>query len=309
MSPAVSVIIPAHDAAAFLADAIASSLAQSLEDIEVIVVDDGSHDATWSIIGAAAAADSRIRPVRRPAAGGPGAARNAALAVARGRWIAPLDADDLFAPDRLRRLVAQAEGFGTDLVADNPERRDYATGRTLGQLLPGPLPEAPLGPLELIQGDMPDQPAAAKLGFLKPLFRREFLTRHGLHYAEDIRVGEDVLLVFACLAMGARMQLLPEPGYVYRIRTGSVSQSGAGTLPLAAANRRMQALAPPEDAALRALLRHRQALLDLDCFSAAVAQGQPAEALRHVTWSSPRLVLRQFRIAAGAIRRRGLAAG
>lgn len=324
MPIAASVIIPAHDAAAFLAEAIASSLAQTLDAIEVIVIDDGSADATWDIITAAAAADRRIRPVRRATAGGPGAARNAGLALAQGRWIAPLDADDLLAPDRLRSLIAQAETLGADLVADNPERRDYASGRILGQLLPHPLPKAPLGPLALVRGDMPDQPPEGKLGFLKPVIRRDFMARHGLRYEEQIRVGEDFLLLFACLAQSvpqgaiqaapegathgaphrAGLHLLPEPGYIYRIRTGSLSAPGEGALHLAEANRRMQALAPAGDAPLRALLRQRQRMLDLDAFAQAIAVGQPSEALRHVVWGRPSLALRQARIAAGALRQR-----
>lgn len=321
MPIAASVIIPAHDAAAFLAEAIASSLAQTLDAIEVIVIDDGSADATWDIITAAAAADRRIRPVRRATAGGPGAARNAGLALAQGRWIAPLDADDLLAPDRLRSLITQAEARGADLVADNPERRDFVSGRILGRLLPRPLPKAPLGPLALVRGDMPDQPPEGKLGFLKPVIRRDFMTRHGLRYEEEIRVGEDFLLLFACLAQGAYqdanqdaapqgaspgagLHLLPEPGYIYRIRPRSLSAPGDGALHLAEANRRMQALAPAGDAPLRALLRERQRMLDIDAFAQAIAVGQPSEALRHVVWGRPNLALRQARIAAGALRQR-----
>ena len=317
MPIAASVIIPAHDAATFLAEAIASSLAQTLDAIEVIVIDDGSTDATWDVITAAAAADRRIRPLRRASAGGPSAARNAGLALAKGRWIAPLDADDLLAPDRLRSLVTQAEARGADLVADNPERRDYHSGRVLGRLLPPPLPQAPLGPLDLVRGDMPDQPPEGKLGYLKPLIRREFLDRHKLRYAEDIRVGEDFLLLFACLVQGAEqgdahqdahlgagLHLLPEPGYIYRIRSGSLSAPGDGALHLAAANRHMQAMAPVGDAPLLALLHKRQQLLDLDAFAQAIASGAPAAALHHVVWGSPGLALRQARIAAGALRQR-----
>ncbi|MDN3565067.1 glycosyltransferase family 2 protein [Paeniroseomonas aquatica] len=306
MPPVASVVIPAHDAAAFLGEALAACLAQTLPEIEVIVVDDGSRDRTWDILTAAAAGDRRIRPLRRAAAGGPGAARNAGLDLAEGRWVALLDADDLFLPDRLQRLVGQAERLQADLVADNPERRDFASGRRLGSLLPAAATSAgPLSLLALVQGDMPDQPADSKLGYLKPVFRRSFLEQHRLRYAEDIRVGEDFLFLFECLARGGRCHLLPEPGYVYRVREGSLSQGNAGALQLSRANRRLPGLLPPgAEPALRALLRRRQRLIDFDCFAFEIAGGHPGAALRHLHWGGPAHALRQFRLAAGAARRR-----
>ncbi|WP_296310237.1 glycosyltransferase family 2 protein [Pseudomonas sp.] len=307
--PVASIIIPAHDAADFLGEALNSCLAQTLSDIEVIVVDDGSRDGTWDILTEAATSDRRIHPLRRPVAGGPGAARNAGLDLATGRWIAPLDADDLFLPDRLERLVAQSEALQADLVADNPERRAYASGRRLGSLLPpGGSPTTggvPLSLLQLVQGDMPDQSAETKLGYLKPVFRRNFLVDLGLRYAEDIRVGEDFLFLFECLARGGRCHLLPDLGYVYRVRDGSLSNSEAGALPLSLANRRLFGLVPPgADPALSALLRRRQRLIDFDCFAFEIARRRPGAALRHVHWGGPGHALRQLRLVVGAARRR-----
>ena len=77
---------------------------QSFGDLEVIVVDDGSRDDTARIAADFAARDARFRLVRQANAG-TAAARNAALALARGEWIAPLDADDLWHPDKLARQV------------------------------------------------------------------------------------------------------------------------------------------------------------------------------------------------------------
>ncbi len=306
MPPVVSVVIPAHDAAAFLGEALASCLDQTLADTEVIVVDDGSRDATWDIIVAAAARDSRIRPHRHAVAGGPGAARNAGMALAQGRWIALLDADDLFPPDRLRRLVGRAEELDADLIADNPERREFASGRNLGTMLPASaIAAAPLSLLALVQGDMPDQPTGTKLGYLKPIFRRSFLTKHGLRYAEDVRVGEDFLFLFECLARGGRFHLLPETGYIYRVREGSISDGDVGAVPLSLVNRRLPGLLPSGgDPALRALLRRRQRLIDFNCFAFEIARGRPGAALRYLHWGGPGHALRQARLAAGAARRR-----
>ena len=100
----VSVLIPAFNAQATLLQTLQSVERQSFGDLEVIVVDDGSRDDTARIAADFAARDTRFRLVRQANAGA-AAARNAALALARGEWIAPLDADDLWHPDKLARQV------------------------------------------------------------------------------------------------------------------------------------------------------------------------------------------------------------
>jgi len=103
--PAVSVVIPARDAAATLGETIAALRAQVYPSWEAIVVDDGSTDATAGVAARAARADPRIRLIQRPGEGG-SAARNAGLAAARGDWLLFLDADDRIAPEHLARLTA-----------------------------------------------------------------------------------------------------------------------------------------------------------------------------------------------------------
>jgi glycosyltransferase involved in cell wall biosynthesis len=101
----VSVIIPAYNAAKFIRATIASVLAQTHADLEVIVVDDGSVDETASLVEAIAQDDSRVR-LHRQANAGVSAARNAALALASGAYIAPIDADDLWHPTKLEKQLA-----------------------------------------------------------------------------------------------------------------------------------------------------------------------------------------------------------
>jgi len=97
----VSVVIPAHDAEPFLAATIASALGQTLAPLEVLVVDDASRDATRDV------ASSFGSPVRVLQGEGRGvsAARNLGMAAARGEWIAWLDHDDLWEPEKLDRQV------------------------------------------------------------------------------------------------------------------------------------------------------------------------------------------------------------
>jgi glycosyltransferase involved in cell wall biosynthesis len=99
--PLISCIVPVYNGATYLAEAIDSIFAQSYTPVEVLVVDDGSTDATPEVI---AGYGDRIRSLRQENAG-PAAARNRGLAAARGELIAFLDADDLWHPDKLRRQL------------------------------------------------------------------------------------------------------------------------------------------------------------------------------------------------------------
>ena len=95
--PLVSILVPSYGRADFLADALASVVAQSVEDWECVVVDDASSEP----VALPAPVDPRIRLVRRDENGGPAAARNTALREARGAFVTFLDDDDLYTPDRL----------------------------------------------------------------------------------------------------------------------------------------------------------------------------------------------------------------
>nr|WP_265593962.1 glycosyltransferase family 2 protein [Haloferula sp. BvORR071] len=109
--PRVSVIVPAYNAEKWLPATLDSVCSQSLREIEILVVDDGSTDSTHEIAAAFAARDPRVILIRQDNAG-VGAARNRAIAAARGDYIAPLDADDLWYPEKLARQVDCMEAGG-----------------------------------------------------------------------------------------------------------------------------------------------------------------------------------------------------
>lgn len=104
VTPRVSVLIPVFNGAATLGETLASVQAQTITDFEVIIIDDGSKDDTAAVAARFAAADSRFRLVRRDN-GGVAAARNSGLELARAALIAPLDADDLWHPEKLERQL------------------------------------------------------------------------------------------------------------------------------------------------------------------------------------------------------------
>jgi glycosyltransferase involved in cell wall biosynthesis len=102
--PIVSVIVPTHNRRGLLAQAIASVARQTIEDIEIIVVDDGSDDDTPAFLGGLD--EPRLRVLRKDRAGGVVRARNDGIAVAGAPWLAFLDDDDLWAPTKLEHQLA-----------------------------------------------------------------------------------------------------------------------------------------------------------------------------------------------------------
>jgi len=105
-SPLVSVIIPAYNAEIFLEKTLWSVCNQSYSNAEILVVDDGSSDCTPEIVQAFTQQDSRVFLLQQPNAG-VAAARNLGIQKAQGEFIAPIDADDLWHPDAIAKLVAQ----------------------------------------------------------------------------------------------------------------------------------------------------------------------------------------------------------
>ncbi len=110
--PTVSVVIPAYNAAAYLGEALDSVLAQTYPPLEVIVVDDGSEDNTPQVVATYAGKFTYMRKQR----GGPASARNAGIRAASGEWIAFQDADDIWMPSLLEKLVKDSAKTGADLV-------------------------------------------------------------------------------------------------------------------------------------------------------------------------------------------------
>ena len=129
--PRCSVIIPCFNAAPTIFDTLQSALRQSVREIEVIVVDDGSSDRTPEIVAAIALADARVRLIRQ-ANGGVSAARNAGIAEARARIVAFLDADDLWAPDHLATHIRRIEYNVRLGLSFSPARFIDAHGRVTG---------------------------------------------------------------------------------------------------------------------------------------------------------------------------------
>jgi succinoglycan biosynthesis protein ExoO len=220
----VTVLIAAYNAAEFVGRAIASALAQSLAPLEVLVVDDASTDHTGAVVQQLAAADCRIRLITLQQNGGPSAARNAGLDAARGEWIAVLDADDAFMPQRLQRMLRFAVESTADIVVDNFRSYQLATHR-IGAPVLDPGPADSLIRFEDFLARARPLRNETDWGLLKPIFRRAFLQEHGLRYPLSSRHGEDFLFMVDAFLHGARYALVREAGYLYTGRSSNLSRS------------------------------------------------------------------------------------
>jgi succinoglycan biosynthesis protein ExoO len=224
--PAVSVIMPVYNGAQYLAAAVESVLSQTLSNLEVLIVDDGSVDATVRVAEQLAARDTRVQLLRHGRNRGQAAARNRALEKARGVWIAPVDADDQIRPDRLRVLVEAGEQEQADLIADGIIFEGARPPGAPPELMTWPGDGDELESLSaeaLIRSGL--QGECRSLGYLKPLMRRRFLDDCNLRYSEDLRFAEDFNFYARALFCGARFLLYPESHYVYWQTPASASRS------------------------------------------------------------------------------------
>lgn len=263
--PRVSVLVASYQVAPWLGQALASVLAQTLADLEVIVVDDASHDASPDIAAAFAARDSRVRLVRRDRNLGATATREEALGLARGRWLAVLDGDDRMAAERLERVVGAAEAVGADWLADDQWIEAEGTSWPAARLLlDEPAGTSPLDAARFLDRDPPE---TIGYGTLKPLIRRDFLLRTGVRWRARAGRSDDFLMAVDCMAAGAACWLLAEPLYHYRLRPGSqVASTGAlATLDhmLEVQTLAERSLAGHPDARVAAALARRRARIEL----------------------------------------------
>lgn len=202
----VSIIVPAYNAASVLKRCLDSIIAQTYSCIEVVVVDDGSKDATGSIADEMSAADSRIRVIHKEN-GGVGAARNTALDAARGEWVTFVDADDYLESGFVAGLLAGEEcdlmvgGYNTVGANEIPDAEYFMTVAH---------DEAEMRPL--LERHLTD------MTFLCPwgkLFRMAIIKDCGLTFNCDMRIGEDVVFVWNYLTHCKSLALKPGKNYDY----------------------------------------------------------------------------------------------
>lgn len=205
MSPVVSVIVPVYQAERFLARCVDSILAQTLADIEVILVDDGSTDASVAICDRYASADSRVKVVHQPNRG-VASARNAGLEAARGEYIIHCDADDWVEPQMYQILYERASATGADLVSCD-FIREYGDRSEVDPQLP-----STITPYGMILGIL-DVDIYGSVW--NKLVRRDVILKADLRFDTRLSVYEDQCFLCLLLKHLAKIEHISQPLYHY----------------------------------------------------------------------------------------------
>jgi succinoglycan biosynthesis protein ExoU len=224
-SRCVDVLIAVFNNANTIEKAVGSALSNA-EVNRVIVVDDGSMDETPSVVRSLMGkVGERLAFLQLDHNEGPSAARNRGLGLSEAPWVAILDGDDYFLPNRFAALLDASEG--ADFVADDQvqvKEQNSDDAMAGGEFL--------VGHKEIIAVDLASFIAQnlrrgrrqrKEFGFLKPIMRRSFLDLHRLRYDEKLRLGEDFILYATALAMGAVFRVVPFRTYVSIVRSSSIS--------------------------------------------------------------------------------------
>ncbi len=225
--PRVSVVVPVCNVEAYLRQCLDSVVGQSLRDMEIICVDDGSTDASAAILREYAARDGRVRVLLREHSDA-GAARNAGIAAATGEYLGFVDADDWCEPTLFEKAYAKAKAVDADLVFWRHRERD-AAGKTLREAafaLPAGIRDPFSGP------DLGDNVFSAfNLAPWNRIVRRDVVQRCRLEF-QQIERSNDVSFGCLALAVAERISVVDEPLYNYRVRVAGNLQAENHRTPL-----------------------------------------------------------------------------
>jgi len=200
----VSVIMPIYNAEEYLGEAIDSVCRQTLGDIEIICIDDGSTDSSFGIIKQKQAEDKRIRIVTENNAGA-SIARNKGIVRARGEYVIFLDADDFFEPSLLERLYSVSVKRNLDVAVAKYDLYNNATGK-FSPKIESDHAELFGGGRVISKSTYPDKIFQATTGYVwNKLFKRSFLLDKDIAFHPDLYVFEDVYFVCAALSLAERV--------------------------------------------------------------------------------------------------------
>jgi len=281
--PLVSIIVPTFGRLKYLRPTVASVLRQTLEDWELIIADDGSDEETRGYLRSLGA-DRRIRLVWLTHTGIPALVRNAALREARGEYVAFLDSDDLWSPQKLARQV--------EILRARPECRWCYTAISHIDGSGEPLAEPVFGPWLPCDGAVFERLVSGPVVIRTPsvLAARELVARAG-GFDETIRSGEDYDL-WLRLALASEVALLDEP--LVQVRRHEANHTGDWEIAFAGRDRTLRKLQDVVDSNRRVLLRAERTANALTLAARHASLGNRARMLRVLyralpySWSSRR---------------------
>ncbi|MDX3429124.1 bifunctional glycosyltransferase/CDP-glycerol:glycerophosphate glycerophosphotransferase [Streptomyces sp. ME01-18a] len=217
MKPLLSVVVPVHNVEDYLEECLASLAEQSLKDIEVVLVDDGSTDGSRRIAEDFAARDDRFRCVHQPNAG-LSAARNTGVArtTAGVPYLAFADSDDIVVPDAYERMLASLESTGSDLVTGNVWRLNEQ-GRQQAWQYRWLTADRPRTHITRDPRLLADRVAWNKV------FRRSFWDRHAFTFPVG-KLYEDTPVMIPAHYLAGSVDVLHEHVYLWRVREGSITR-------------------------------------------------------------------------------------
>lgn len=221
MNPTVSIIVPVYNAEAGLRRCVESVLSQAYTDFELLLIDDGSQDASGEICDEYAGKDPRVTVIHKENTG-VSDSRNIGIARAAGRYIQFLDSDDWITPDATSLMVREAEESGCDMVISDFYR---VVGERVSHK--GDIDRDGLLTLEEFAGFMMENPADFYYGVLwNKLFKREMIRRYDLKMDQSISWCEDFMFNLEYLRHASSIYVLRVPVYYYVKTKGSLVNQG-----------------------------------------------------------------------------------
>lgn len=228
--PLVSVVVPTHNSADHVAQCVDSLLAQTMSDLEVVCVDDGSTDDTLELLRGYEARDARVSVIAQGNAG-PGAARNRGIEAAQGTYLYFLDSDDWADPELLERAVGRLQETGAQIVIFPYLELDERVGEVRAT------PWAVLE--ESYQGDVfswhdnPDWIFRSMQNLMwNKVFSADLIRREGIRCEEDVRLTEDLMFTAPALVAADRLTYLHEAHVYHRSGTGGNTMAHKDAHPL-----------------------------------------------------------------------------
>lgn len=231
----VSVIVPVYNAKRYVNACIRGLLSQTLQEIEIIIVDDCSDDGSYEICLELAKTDHRIRVLKQEENKGPGEARNKGIIAAKGEYITFMDSDDAVLPEAFERLYDAACKFRADVVhttgcfipvAELMPDDLFSVDKT--ELVPFDQDTDPPGEIRVLPDDLNER----FNGWIEhhyqgnvwgKLFKHGFIKEHGIMFGNS-RLSEDQIFSFSCLMQAKVYVQLPQKYNIYRIGGNSLSR-------------------------------------------------------------------------------------